>query len=66
MISNLEANHTLATLGKVETNKLPLLPLYRTIYEIFTSYLFNSFKSHWVIFLIRESPPFFHSVLKSN
>lgn len=57
MISNPEVNCTLATLRKAEfgflgviveklTDKSPLLPLYRTIHEIFTSYgsSFNSFE----------------------
>lgn len=49
MISNPEVNRTLATLRKAEfgflgviveklTDKSPLLPLYRTVHEIFTSY----------------------------
>lgn len=49
MISNPEVNRTLATLRKAEfgflgviveklTDKSPLLPLYRTVREIFTSY----------------------------
>ena len=57
MISNPEVNRTLATLRKAEfgffgviveklTDKSPLLPLYRTVHEIFTSYgsSFNSFE----------------------
>lgn len=57
MISNPEVNRTLATLRKAEfgffgviveklTDKPPLLPLYRTVHEIFTSYgsSFNSFE----------------------
>ena len=57
MISNPEVKRTLATLHKAEfgflgviveklTNKSPLLPLYKTVHEIFTSYnsSFNSFK----------------------
>lgn len=57
MISNPEVNRTLATLRKAEfgflgviveklTDKPPLLPLYRTVREIFTSYgsSFNSFE----------------------
>ena len=57
MISNLEVNRTLATLRKAEfgflgliveklTDKSPLLSLYRTVHEIFTSYgsSFNSFE----------------------
>ena len=57
MISNPEVNRTLATLRKAEfgflgviveklTDGSPLLPLYRTIHEIFTSYgsSFNSFE----------------------
>ena len=49
MISNPEVNRTLATLRKAEfgflgviveklTDKSPLLSLYRTVHEIFTSY----------------------------
>ena len=49
MISNPEVNRTLATLRKAEfgflgviveklTDKSPLLPLYRTVHEIFISY----------------------------
>ncbi|KAJ0110928.1 hypothetical protein Patl1_01235 [Pistacia atlantica] len=58
VISNPEVNRTLATLRKAEfgflgviveklTDKSPLLPLYRTVHEIFTSYgsSFNSLKS---------------------
>ena len=57
MISNPEVKRTLATLRKAEfgflgviveklTDKSPLLPLYRTVHEIFTSYgsSFNSFE----------------------
>ena len=57
MISNPEVNRTLATLRKAEfgflgviveklTDKSSLLPLYRTVHEIFTSYgsSFNSFE----------------------
>ena len=57
MISNPEVNRTLATLRKAEfgflgviveklTDKSPLLSLYRTVHEIFTSYgsSFNSFE----------------------
>lgn len=57
MISNPEVNRTLATLRKAEfgflgviveklTDKSPLLPLYKTVHEIFTSYgsSFNSFE----------------------
>lgn len=57
MISNPEVNRTLATLRKAEfgffgviveklTDKSPLLPLYRTVHEIFTAYgsSFNSFE----------------------
>ena len=57
MISNPEVNRTLATLRKAEfgflgviveklTDKSPLLPLYRTVHEIFTSYgsSFNFFE----------------------
>ena len=57
MISNPEVNRTLATLRKAEfgflgviveklTDRSPLLPLYRTVHEIFTSYgsSFNSFE----------------------
>lgn len=57
MISNPEVNRTLATLRKPEfgflgliaeklTDKSPLLSLYRTVHEIFTSYgsSFNSFE----------------------
>jgi hypothetical protein len=57
VISNPEVNRTLATLRKAEfgffgviveklTDKSPLLPLYRTVHEIFTSYgsSFNSFE----------------------
>ena len=57
MISNPEVNRTLATLRKAEfgflgviveklTDKSPLLPLYRTVHEIFISYgsPFNSFE----------------------
>ena len=57
MISNPEVNRTLATLRKAEfgflgviveklTDKSPLLPLYRTVHEIFISYgsSFNSFE----------------------
>lgn len=57
MISNPEVNRTLATLRKAEfgflgviveklTDKSPLLPLYRTVHEIFASYgsSFNSFE----------------------
>ena len=77
MISNPEVNRTLATLRKAElgflgliveksTDKSPLLSLYRTVHEIFTSYgsSFNSFEG--ILFLVRESPPFFHSVPKTN
>ena len=37
------------------TDKSPLLPLYRTVHEIFTSYgsSFNFFWSHWIRFLVR-------------
>jgi len=37
------------------TDKSSLLPLYRTVHEIFTSYgfLFNFFWSHWICFLVR-------------
>lgn len=76
MISNPEVNRTLATLRKAEfgflgvivdklTDKSPLLSLYRTVHEIFTSYG-SSFNSFEVIFFVRESPPFFHSVPKSH
>lgn len=52
MISNPEVNRTLATLRKAEfgflgvvveklTDKLPLLSLYKTVHEIFTSYGFS-------------------------
>jgi len=57
VISNPEVKRTLATLRKAEfgflgviveklTDKSPLLPLYRTVHEIFTSYgsSFNSFE----------------------
>ncbi|KAG6698917.1 hypothetical protein I3842_08G043600 [Carya illinoinensis] len=57
VISNPEIKRTLATLRKAEfgflgviveklKDKSPLLPLYRTVHEIFTSYgsSFNSFK----------------------
>lgn len=57
MISNPEVNRTLATLRKAEfgflgviveklTDKSPLLSLYRTVHEVFTSYgsSFNSFE----------------------
>ena len=57
MIVNPEVNLTLATLRKAElgflgviveklADKSPLLPLYRTVHEIFTSYgsSFNSFE----------------------
>jgi len=57
VISNLEVNRTLATLRKAEfgflgliveklTDKSPLLSLYRTVHEIFTSYgsSFNPFE----------------------
>jgi len=57
VISNPEVNRTLATLRKAEfgflgviveklTDKSPLLSLYRTVHEIFTSYgsSFNSFE----------------------
>jgi hypothetical protein len=57
VISNPEVKRTLATLRKEEfgflgviveklTDKSPLLPLYRTVHEIFTSYgsSFNSFE----------------------
>jgi hypothetical protein len=57
VITNPEVNFTLATLRKAEfgflgviveklTDKSPLLPLYRTVHEIFTSYgsSFNSFE----------------------
>lgn len=57
MISNPEVKRTLATLRKAEfgflgviveklTDKSPLLPLYRTVHEIFISYgsPFNSFE----------------------
>lgn len=57
MISNPEVKRTLATLRKAEfgflgviveklTDKSPLLPLYRTVHEIFISYgsSFNSFE----------------------
>jgi len=56
VISNPKVKRTLATLRKAEfgflgviveklTDKSPLLPLYRTVHEIFTSYgsLFNFF-----------------------
>ena len=66
VISNPKVKRTLATLRKAEfgflgviveklTDKSPLLPLYRTVHEIFTSYgsLFNFFWSHWICFLVR-------------
>ncbi len=79
MISNPEVKRTLATLRKAEfgffgviveklTDKSPLLPLYRTVHEIFISYgsSFNSFEVIGSFILVRESLPFFHSVPKSN
>jgi len=69
VISNPEVKRTLATLRKAEfgflgviveklTDKSPLLPLYRTVHEIFTSYgsSFNSFEVIGSLILIRESP----------
>ncbi|PVH38366.1 hypothetical protein PAHAL_5G244100 [Panicum hallii] len=77
VISNPEVNRTLATVRKAElgflgliveksTYKSFLLSLYRTVHEIFTSYgsSFNYFEG--ILFLVRESPPFFHSVPKTN
>lgn len=72
MISNPEVNRTLATLRKAEfgflgviveklTDKSPLLPLYRTVHEIFTSYgsSFNSFE-------VIGSLPSFENLLPSS
>ncbi|KAG2692247.1 hypothetical protein I3760_08G043700 [Carya illinoinensis] len=62
VISNPEIKRTLATLSKVEfdfleviveklKDKLPLLPLYRTVYEIFTSYD-SSYNHAIILFLV--------------
>ena len=70
MISYLEVNRTLATLRKAEfgflgviveklTDKLPLLPLYKTVHENFTSYGF-SFNSFEVGHFCFSSIPFLH------
>jgi len=72
VISNPEVNRTLATLRKAEfgflgviveklTDKSPLLPLYRTVHEIFTSYgsSFNSFE-------VIGSLPLFENLLPSS
>src|SRR3954471_14636139 len=69
VISTPEVNRTLATLRKAEfgflgviveklTDKSPLLPLYRTVHEIFTSYgsSFNSFEFIG-FFSAFENPP---------
>ncbi len=61
MISNPDVNLTLATLRRAEfgffgvvvtklTKKLPLMSLYKTVHEIFTSYGF-SFKSQKNIYI---------------
>ena len=70
MISNPEVKRTLATLRKAEfgflgviveklTDKSPLLPLYRTVHEIFTSYgsSFNSFEVIGSFFLFENLFP---------
>ena len=70
MISNPEVNRTLATLRKAEfgflgviveklTDKSPLLSLYRTVHEIFTSYgsSFNSFEVIGSVSSFENLPP---------
>ena len=70
MISNPEVKRTLATLRKAEfgflgviveklTDKSPLLPLYRTVHEIFTSYgsSFNSFEVIGSVSSFENLPP---------
>ena len=71
MISNPEVNRTLATLRRAEfgflgviveklTDKSPLLPLYRNVHEIFTSYgsSFNSFEVIGSFYAFENPLPF--------